>query len=327
MAWQAEQSTTVQFSTAGVPRAKRAGLLGELRERGILPIEPVADGVADVAISKWFLPGASLLSGTLSGVRQLGTPTADDSDDVFFGVNVVGESTASQAGQTITIGDGDATFVSLAEGPFSVVRAVPTRFIGLRLPRTAVAAMVPNPDDPRLRLVPRASDALSLLTNYMQAILNTQSLASPVMARTVVNHLADLVALSLGATSDAAHVARARGVKAARLQTIKADIEAKLADGPLTVIEVAARHGVTPRYIHKLFETEGTTYTQYVLRRRLDHAHRRLRDPRGATQTISSIAYDVGFTDLSYFNRTFRRHFNATPSDVRNATGEYDHPH
>jgi AraC-like DNA-binding protein len=139
--------------------------------------------------------------------------------------------------------------------------------------------------------------------------------------------LADLVALSLGATSDAAHVARARGVKAARLQTIKADIEAKLADGPLTVIEVAARHGVTPRYIHKLFETEGTTYTQYVLRRRLDHAHRRLRDPRGATQTISSIAYDVGFTDLSYFNRTFRRHFNATPSDVRNATGEYDHPH
>jgi AraC-like DNA-binding protein len=80
---------------------------------------------------------------------------------------------------------------------------------------------------------------------------------------------------------------------------------------------------VTPRYIHKLFETEGTTFTQYVLRRRLDQAHRRLRAQRGATQTISSIAYDVGFTDLSYFNRTFRRHYNATPSDIRNAA-EHD---
>jgi AraC-like DNA-binding protein len=33
---------------------------------------------------------------------------------------------------------------------------------------------------------------------------------------------------------------------------------------------------------------------------------------------ISSIAYDVGFGDLSYFNRVFRRQYNATPSDIRN---------
>jgi AraC-like DNA-binding protein len=32
---------------------------------------------------------------------------------------------------------------------------------------------------------------------------------------------------------------------------------------------------------------------------------------------VSSIAYDVGFGDLSYFNRCFRRTYNATPSDVR----------
>ena len=32
---------------------------------------------------------------------------------------------------------------------------------------------------------------------------------------------------------------------------------------------------------------------------------------------VSSIAYDVGFGDLSYFNRTFRRRFDVTPSQVR----------
>jgi AraC-like DNA-binding protein len=36
--------------------------------------------------------------------------------------------------------------------------------------------------------------------------------------------------------------------------------------------------------------------------------------------TISEIAYRAGFNDLSTFNREFRRHFGATPSDVRSLT-------
>ena len=44
-----------------------------------------------------------------------------------------------------------------------------------------------------------------------------------------------------------------------------------------------------------------------------------LRDPRYAAWTISAVAYSVGFGDLSYFNRTFRRRFGATPSDIRAA--------
>jgi AraC-like DNA-binding protein len=49
----------------------------------------------------------------------------------------------------------------------------------------------------------------------------------------------------------------------------------------LTVATSAARHGVTPRYVHKLFEDEGVTYTQFVLQHRLDRAFRMLRT-RGA---------------------------------------------
>ena len=33
--------------------------------------------------------------------------------------------------------------------------------------------------------------------------------------------------------------------------------------------------------------------------------------------TISEIAYRAGFNDLSTFNREFRRHFGATPSEFR----------
>lgn len=36
-----------------------------------------------------------------------------------------------------------------------------------------------------------------------------------------------------------------------------------------------------------------------------------------SNRSISAIAFDSGFGDLSYFNNTFRRRFGATPTDVR----------
>jgi AraC-like DNA-binding protein len=68
-----------------------------------------------------------------------------------------------------------------------------------------------------------------------------------------------------------------------------------------------------------LFEAEGTTFSQYVLGQRLALAHRLLTDPRDARSTITAIAFDAGFGDLSSFNRAFRRAYGATPSDVRAA--------
>ncbi|RUU46363.1 AraC family transcriptional regulator [Mesorhizobium sp. M6A.T.Ca.TU.002.02.2.1] len=38
---------------------------------------------------------------------------------------------------------------------------------------------------------------------------------------------------------------------------------------------------------------------------------------RDADWTISSIAFEAGFGDLSYFHRAFRRLYGATPSDIR----------
>jgi len=54
-----------------------------------------------------------------------------------------------------------------------------------------------------------------------------------------------------------------------------------------------------------------------VLGGRLAHVHRMLTDPRYGDRSISAVAYEAGFGDLSYFNRTFRRRYGATPSDVR----------
>jgi AraC-like DNA-binding protein len=127
----------------------------------------------------------------------------------------------------------------------------------------------------------------------------------------------DLMALAIGATPDAEEAAQGRGLRAARLHAIKQDIARNLSRPELSVAMLARRHGCTPRFVQRLFETEGTTFTEYVLAQRLARAHRMLLDPRRESEKISVVAYDSGFGDVSYFNRMFRRHFGAAPSDIR----------
>jgi len=88
-------------------------------------------------------------------------------------------------------------------------------------------------------------------------------------------------------------------------------------EGALDVATVAAEHGITPRYLHELFEGSGESFARYVLRQRLESAYRRLMNERFGHLSISAIAQDVGFHDLSHFNRSFRRRFARTPSDAR----------
>src|SRR5262245_37132192 len=62
--------------------------------------------------------------------------------------------------------------------------------------------------------------------------------------------------------------ATARGLRAARLSVIKADVEARLGQRELTVTAIAALQRVSPRYVQMLFQTEGTTFSKFVLGRR-----------------------------------------------------------
>jgi AraC-like DNA-binding protein len=300
-----------QFSSENLPPQHRRDAIRGLRERGMLPLEPLEE-TASASIVKRFLRGASILTGTLSGLRQDGTLAGDD---LFFGVNVKGRSVVIQKEREIEFGDGDGILLSCAEAPFSIVRPTAAEFIGIRAPRTAIAPLIHGFDD-HMRHIAGTKALLALLTSYVKAIPEILA-ETPDSSAVVTKHLYDLIALGVEARRDA-NVSLDGSVRAARLSAIKTDIATNLNDGSLTLAAIAKRHRVTSRYIHKLFAAEGTTFTHYILRKRLDHAYRLLRDHRHASRSVISIAYEAGFNDLSYFNRTFRRHFGATPSDIRN---------
>jgi hypothetical protein len=204
------------FSSSDLPPSERGKAVRELHERGIVPLEPLPDCSLHAQITKWFLPGAGILAGTLSGLRQVATRcNGGDSDDVFLGINLAGTSTAIQRGRDVTVRDGEAILLTHAAGDFAISRPTPAHFLGLRVPRTALALLVTNLDDAVMRLIPSTTAPLQLLTNYAVAVGASPVLALPELCRLVVVHIHDLIALSLGATRDAAAVGQGRGLRAA----------------------------------------------------------------------------------------------------------------
>jgi AraC-like DNA-binding protein len=177
--------------------------------------------------------------------------------------------------------------------------------------------LVPDLDDVLSRRIVPRTEALQYLMGYVGFLEAQQIPADAELARATALHMRDLFALALGASRDAAVVAEGRGLRAARLQAMKRYIADNLSDGNLTVRAVAARHRVTPRYVQRLFESEGTTFSEYVLDQRLACVHRMLPDPRYAGWTVSAIALEAGFGDVSYFNRRFRHRFGASPTQCR----------
>ncbi len=168
-----------------------------------------------------------------------------------------------------------------------------------------------------MQAIPRSNPGLQALAHYgallLRGLLPLNSAELQALARA---HVHDLIGAALMDRESAAPAATADR-RAGRLAAIKADIEARLERRELGVEMIANLHGVSARVVQKLFETEGRTFSDYVLERRLDRAWHRLVTAEAATLTISAVAYEVGFGDLSYFNRCFRKRFGRPPSQIK----------
>lgn len=80
--------------------------------------------------------------------------------------------------------------------------------------------------------------------------------------------------------------------------------------------EVAATFGYHPFYISNVLKSaKGQTLRQYIISYRLKLAKSML---ECTAKSVAEIAEECGFTDASYFTKTFRQSFGETPKDYRN---------
>jgi AraC-like DNA-binding protein len=313
----------MRISTRDLPEHNRIATICDLYGRTILKhdIEPIGDQRFEFEGSLYSLPGLGLASTTIGPCRAPRGPQHIDSDDLVFSVMLSGGRVARQRAREAVVEEGQGVLTATAEpGVVTILRT--SKLYSLRVPRTALGPALTDFDACLLRPVPRHNEAMRLLTAYVAALLRSDVFPPPPLLDRVVVHIQDLVSLTLGATRDAAEVARGRGVRAARRQVIEEEIIKNIRNGDLSAGFVAARLGVTSRYVHLLLEETGKSFTHHVLERRLERAVALLRDSRWRHRKIAAIAAEAGFADLSYFNRAFRRHFGATPSDMRESADD-----
>ena len=100
-------------------------------------------------------------------------------------------------------------------------------------------------------------------------------------------------------------------------QRIKEYIELHLRERDLGPERIAKAHFISTRYVHKLFQPDGTTVSAWIRTRRLEGARRDLSDPELADQTIAALAASWGFGDPARFSRAFRSVYGCSPTEAR----------
>lgn len=309
----------IRFSTDDYPEHKRIEAYREIYGRTIarLDIEPIGEEPFHFNTTLCGLPGLGLGTSLISPCRRTRGPQHLDSDDLLLGISLGGGCIAHQLDREATIGEGEAVLMSGAEPGVISIPSV-GRHVSIRIPNSILGSRIADINASVSRKIPRSGES-RLLTGYVGAIWNTGVLMNSDLRDVVVAHIHDLVCLMFGAKGEARELAEQGGDRAARRSAILRAIESRSGDPGLSATAIAGLLAITPRYVHLLLEETGRSFTHHVVEKRLEKAAALLRDPRWQRRKIADIAAEVGFTDLSYFNRAFRRRFGATPSDIREA--------
>ena len=307
-------NATFHFSTRGLAPARRLPLLRDIFGEAIgVDFHPQPDQHVTAEMIVRATPGlrrTCVVSSLSVTMERPAWKLADGDDSICLIVKTGGRLALEQRGQEAEAEDGDGLLLLYREP--ARLQFQDMTYDAVRVPFAALAALARNVEATRALCIRRNSEALRLLRSYMASL--PPQIADQQLGRLSATHVYDLLALAIGATGEYRHLATHRGLKAARLHKVKADLTA---EPRLSLEEVAARQSITPRYVQMLFEEADTTFSAFVLDRRLDLARGMLTSPRFAQRSIVSIALDAGFGDLSYFNRCFKRRYNKTPSDLR----------
>jgi len=201
----------------------------------------------------------------------------------------------------------------LQAGEMSLLRAGSPYEIRLQQPNRTLIVALPAMEGPaRLdtRLAVRhGSDESALLGALLRRLQHLEDAAAAALDAQALRHaIVDLLLLARPVQADAP-----RGLLPLALAIVQRD----LARGGLGPTTIAGELGISVRSLQVLFQGQGSTVTAHILEQRLLAAAQALveRPPR----RIADVALDVGFEDLSYFCRAFRRRFGCTARDWRRA--------
>jgi AraC-like DNA-binding protein len=252
--------------------------------------------------------------GTFTTVRRDRQQVLATNDDRYCLARNTGTRAALvvHRGHEFTMRPGAMVLLKLDEPFLSADGASHKRFTSMNLPAAALRSMVPHVDEMVAREL-EPDGALLLALDYSNLLLDHPG-AVDEAGMVIAAHLLDLAALGLGARGDHALAAQRGGLRAVRLKALVSILERRFSEPDFSAQELALAAGLSERYVNELLFEAGASFTVRLNELRLGKAARLL---SMTAKRITDIAFECGFNDLSYFNRSFRRRFGLTPTAAR----------
>ncbi|GLY98370.1 helix-turn-helix domain-containing protein [Actinoplanes sp. NBRC 103695] len=157
----------------------------------------------------------------------------------------------------------------------------------------------------------------ALITSVVREVARNLDTYNGQRAARIGASVLDLIAATLATRLDRADAVTPESRRRALVLHIRAYIEDNLGNPNLAPPLIAARHHISPRHLHKLFQDEATTVAGLIRARRLARCRKDLLDPAHATKPVSAIAARWGLRDAGYFNRIFQAQYGVPPGEYR----------
>jgi AraC-like DNA-binding protein len=308
--------TVVVHRAEGVPDSELDGYWRNVFGEDFIPVDPIGYPDQIRAGDVGAVRVLELSASEAGGARR--TPIhIRRSDPEMCKVDLVAEGSGviQQNGREAALEAGDFTLIDLSRPARWSLSG--SRVVAVMFPR----AMLPlrSNDLDRLTAVPvrgaRGAGALvSSLARQLADQLDSYGSADGARLGTAV---LDLLTAGLATRLERVDEIPPDTRRRALLLRIRAYIEARLPDPALSPGTIAAAHFVSVRYLHKLFEAEQATVSEWVRRRRLERCRRDLLDPAMGTEPVGAIGMRWGFRDAGHFSRLFRAAYGVPPAEYR----------
>jgi AraC family transcriptional activator of tynA and feaB len=240
------------------------------------------------------------------------TAACNAKDHIFHLIHVrKGVQLIEQYGRSLKVEAGDCLLIDCLAGfEFDFPQGVEA--LVLEIPRDWLGGWLPSPEDAAARLIDGRSSWGATLASALSNVTPATVGASGLPPRVVAEQIVSLLALA-AAHDDAPPTTHKREL----LRRITETIRERSHESDLDPATVAAELGLSRRYVHLLFASAGTTFSEELYACRLRRAQRLLCDRRFDGLGIAEIGWNCGFSEPSHFTRRFRERFGTTPSAYR----------
>jgi AraC-like DNA-binding protein len=270
--------------------------------------EIVCDTLASLQLTR--------VTATPQVVRRTPAQIARASEDFFLvSIQTRGEGVVQQDGRSARLQPGDFALYDSTR-PYTLQFMADFQQIVLRLPGPALRTALRRASDLTASTVGSARGAGHLMINMIRTLADDIGTLAPASAHAVAESVTQILVAGLS-TLPGSQAAPASHRAAWLRAQIQACIRARLADPGLGVAGIAGQLRMSPSSLHRAWQGEACSITEWIWAQRLDAARRDLADPAQRGRSVSAVAFAWGFNDAAHFSRAFRARFGCAPRDLR----------